>query len=58
MKGFSSKRIVMKADCYRTGKGTVCRRVRTLFSPESLQAGAVKGLKEVNFSKLKSQKQE
>ena len=30
--------------CYRTGKYTVCRRVRTYFSPELLQAGAVKGL--------------
>ena len=30
--------------CYGTGVYTVCRRVRTSFSPESLQAGAVKGL--------------
>ena len=30
--------------CYRTGKGTVWRRVRASFSPEMLQAGAVKGL--------------
>ena len=30
--------------CYRTGKYTVCRRVRAFFSPEILQAGAVKGL--------------
>ena len=30
--------------CYRTGKYTVCRRVRASFSPEILQAGAVKGL--------------
>ena len=29
---------------YRTGKYPVCRRVRTSFSPEILQAGAVKGL--------------
>ena len=29
--------------CYRTGKYTVCRRVRASFSPEILQAGAVKG---------------
>ena len=29
---------------YRTGKYTVCRRVRASFSPEILQAGAVKGL--------------
>ena len=30
--------------CYRTEKCTVCRRVRASFSPEILQAGAVKGL--------------
>ena len=30
--------------CYRTGKYTVCRRVRASFSPEILQAVAVKGL--------------
>ena len=29
--------------CYRTGKYTVCRRVSASFSPEILQAGAVKG---------------
>ena len=32
---------------YRTGKYTVCRRVRASFSLEILQAVAVKGLKEV-----------
>ena len=31
--------------CYRTAKYTICRRVRATFSPEILQAGAVKGLK-------------
>ena len=45
MKGFSSKRIILKVDCYGTGKYTVCRRVRAYFSPEILQAGAVKGLR-------------
>ena len=30
--------------CYRTRKVTVRRRVRASFSPEILQAGAVKGL--------------
>ena len=30
--------------CYRTGIITVCRRVRAPFSPDILQAGAVKGL--------------
>ena len=30
--------------CYRTGKYTDCRRVRASFSPEILQAWAVKGL--------------
>ena len=29
--------------CYRAGKNTVCRGVRASFSPEVLQAGAVKG---------------
>ena len=31
---------------YRTGKYTVCRRVRATFSPETFQAAAVKGLKQ------------
>ena len=31
---------------YRTGKYMVCRRVPASFSPEILQAGAVKGLKD------------
>ena len=30
--------------CYRTEKYTACRRVSTSFSPEILQAWAVKGL--------------
>ena len=30
--------------CYRTGKHAVCRRVPASFSPEMLQAWAVKGL--------------
>ena len=30
--------------CYRTGKYTVCRRVRASFSPEILPIVAVKGL--------------
>ena len=30
--------------CYGTGKYTLCRRVRPSFSPEILQARAVKGL--------------
>ena len=30
--------------CYRTGKYTVCRCVRASFSPEILQAAAVKWL--------------
>ena len=36
--------------CYRSGKCTVCRRVRASFSPENLQAGAVKGLKPEKYS--------
>ena len=31
--------------CYRTGKYTVCRRIRASFSPKVSHAGAVKGLK-------------
>ena len=31
--------------CYRTGKYTICRCIHPSFSPEVLQAGAVKGLK-------------
>ena len=30
--------------CYRTGKYTVCRRVRTSFSPENVQAGGSEGV--------------
>ena len=30
--------------CYKTRKYTVCRRICASFSPEILQAGAVKGL--------------
>ena len=30
--------------CYRTGKHTVCRRVRASLSPDVLQAVVVKGL--------------
>ena len=42
-------RIIMKTQniesrCYRTGKYTVCRRFLAFFSPEILQAVAVKGL--------------
>ena len=44
MKGFLSKRIALKVDCYRTGKYTVCRCICAHFSPEMLQAGVVKGL--------------
>ena len=39
--------------CYRTGKYTVCRSVRAAFSPEILQAGAVKGLKKTVFKRVK-----
>ena len=34
----------IESRCYTTGKYTVCRRVHASFSPEILQAGAVKGL--------------
>ena len=30
--------------CYRTGKYSVCRRVRASFSPDILQTAAVNGL--------------
>ena len=35
----------IESRCYRTGKYTVCRGVPASFSPEILQAGAVKGLR-------------
>ena len=44
MKGFSSKRIALKADVFQDRKYTVCRRVRPSFRPEILQAVAVRGL--------------
>ena len=44
MKRFSLKHSI-ESRCHRTGKCTICRRVRASFSPEVLQAGAVKGLK-------------
>ena len=34
----------IESRCYRSGTYTVCRRVRAFFSPEILQAVAVKGL--------------
>ena len=34
---------LLKVDCYRIGKHTVCRRVRASLSPEIVQAEAVKG---------------
>ena len=37
---------INKSRCYRTGKYTVCRRVRATFCPEILEAAAVKGLKQ------------
>jgi len=42
----------IESRCYRTGKHTVCRRVRASFSPEILQAGqgAVEGLTVRQFS--------
>jgi len=33
--------------CYRTGRYTVYRRVHATFSPEIVQAGAVKGLNSI-----------
>ena len=39
---------------YRTGKYTVCRRVRAPFSPEIVQAAAVKGLSVKRVQKQRS----
>ena len=39
----------IESGCYRTGNHTVCRRVRASFSPDILQAGAVKGLNKIHF---------
>ena len=44
VKGFSSIREALKVDVMGPEKNTVCRRVRASFSPEILQAVAVKGL--------------
>ena len=41
----------IESRCYRTGKYTVCRRVRASFSPEILQAGTVKGLSFMGLKK-------
>ena len=35
----------IESRCYRTGKYTICRHVHVSFSPEILQAGAMKELK-------------
>ena len=48
------QRVLMKTcntenRCHRTGKYTVCRRVRASFSPEILQAVAVKELMKLMF---------
>ena len=40
--------------CYRTRKYTVCRHVHASFSPEILQAGAVKALRQTQKSNLRS----
>ena len=42
---FIKTHIIESRCVYRTEKYTVCRRVRASFSPEILQAGAVKGWK-------------
>ena len=38
--------------CYKTRKYTVCRHVHASFSPEILQAGAVKGLTSTETTRL------
>ena len=53
--GFASKHTELKVDfvCVTgPGKHTVCRRVPALFSPEILQALAVKGLTKLLLSDL------
>ena len=40
--------------CYRTGKYTVCRRLRVSFSTEILQAEAAKGLIDILFGRAES----
>ena len=42
--------------CYRSGKYTVCRRIRASFIPETLHAGTVKGLTVQSNPKLGNQK--
>ena len=44
MKGLSSNRIALKVGVIGPERNTACRRVRASFSPEMLQARAVKGL--------------
>ena len=43
VKGFSSKQIALKVDVIGAENMVFCRHVRASFSPEILQAGAVKG---------------
>ena len=46
--------MALTVDCYRSGKHTVYRRVHAYFSPESLQAGSVKGLSTAGLVKALS----
>ena len=43
---------------HRTGKYTVCRHICTSFSPKTLQAGAVKGLRLVRSSENRAHQRE
>ena len=49
MKEFSSERIGLKVNVLRDRKIN-CLRAHAIFSPEILQAGAAKGLKELYFA--------
>ena len=42
----------IESRCYKTRKYTVCRHVHASFSPEILQAGAVKGLTSTETTRL------
>ena len=54
MKGFSSKHVALKIDVTGPENTLFCKRVSASFSPEILQAGALRGLiKTENLALLK-----
>ena len=54
MNDSGSKTHSTEVDYYRTGEYYGCRRLGAFYSPEISQAGAVKGLKYITKSSLKS----